>query len=92
MHRNQHIESRKVKKEKTISKPKNKIKPLEKNVNKMEISDLPDRVQIMFPELRRTMDKQSENFNKEKGNIRKSQTEITVLKHMKNTIEGFKTN
>ena len=44
MPRNQHIESRKVKKQKTISKQKNKIKLQEKKkVNKMEISNVPDK-------------------------------------------------
>ena len=52
-----------------------------KVLNKMDVSDLPDKifkilVIKMLTEVRRTMHEQSENFNKD----RQYQTEITVLK------------
>ena len=50
----------------------------------MEISNLPDkefRVTIIriFTELRRRMDEHSEKINKELGNIKKNQTEMTTI-------------
>ena len=58
----------------------------------MELSNLPDKelkvmVTKMLTELGRRMDEHSENFNKEKNNIRKYQTEVTGLK---NTITELK--
>ena len=52
----------------------------------MELSNLPDKelkvmVTKMLTELGRRMDEHSENFNKEKNNIRKYQTEVTGLKN-----------
>ena len=58
------------------SKWKNEITSHKKGLNKIVISNLPDKefkimVAVMLTELRRRMDEQSENFNKEIENIRK---------------------
>ena len=58
----------------------------------MEISNLPDKefkvmVIKMVTELGRRVDEHSENFNKERENIRKYQTED--ITEQKNTLDGF---
>ena len=55
---------------------KEQDKSPETNLNKIEMSDLPDRefkimVMKMFTEVRRAMSEQSENFNKQTENIKK---------------------
>lgn len=74
-----------------------KEKNSEKDLNEIEISDLPDKefkilVKILT-ELGERINEYSENFNKETENIRKYQTEIMELKHtitsLKNTLERF---
>lgn len=53
----------------------------------MDIGSLPTSVKVikMLAELKRRMDKHSENAKKEMGNIRKQQKEIiTELKNSKN--------
>lgn len=65
----------------------------EKDLNEIEISDLPNKefkilVIKILTELGRRMNEHSENFNKETENIRKYQTEVTKLK---NTITALKT-
>ena len=52
--------------------------------SKMEIRNLSDkkfkvRIIKMFSELRRRMDEHSEKINKELGNIKKNQTEMTTI-------------
>ena len=73
-------------------------KTSEKDLNEVEISDLPDKefkimVIKMLIELRRRMDEQSKNFNKGIESVRKYQIEVAELKsivsELKNTIEGF---
>ena len=70
---------------------KEQDKTAEKNLNEMEISNLPDKefkemVIKMLTKLGRRMEEHSENFNKELENIRKNQSELknTILE---NTIE-----
>ena len=73
---------------------RNKIKPHEE-LSELEISNLPDKefkvmIVNMLKELwRRIMN--SENFNKELGNIRKNQTELknTIMEIKMNTLEGI---
>lgn len=61
----------------------NNIEPQKKKKrpSKAEISNLPDKVMItkMLTELGRRVDKHSENFNKERENVKKKkhQTEVT---------------
>lgn len=73
-------------------------KNLEINLNKMEVSDFPDRefkirVMKMLTEVKRTMMTKVRIFNKETENIKKCQTEITELEAvttaLKNKVEGF---
>ena len=73
-------------------------KNLEIDLNKMEVSDFPDRefkirVMKMLTEVKRTMMTKVRIFNKETGNIKKCQTEITELEAvttaLKNKVEGF---
>ena len=57
---------------------KEQDKTAEKNLNEMEISNLPDKefkemVIKMLTKLGRRMEEHSENFNKELENIRKNQ-------------------
>ena len=72
---------------------KEQDKTSEKELNKMEISNLPDiefavTVIKMLTKFRRGMDEHSEIFNKETENVRKYQTEvITELKNK--MLEGF---
>lgn len=75
-----------------------KKKNSEKDLNEIEISDLPDKefkilVIKILTELGRRMNEYSENFNKETENIRKYQTEVMELKNtitsLKNTTERF---
>ena len=75
-HRNQHRELRIMKKQGTMFQTKEQDKSPETNLNKIEMSDLPDRefkimVMKMFTEVRRAMSEQSENFNKQTENIKK---------------------
>ena len=68
--------SRKRKKQRNIFQTKKQDKTPETDLNEMKISDLPDKqfkimLLRMFPKVRRTMHEQSENFNKERENIRK---------------------
>ena len=65
----------------------------------MEVSNLPEKefkiiVIKMLTELQgKRMDEHSENFNRERGNIRKYQIEVTELKNpiteLKIALEGF---
>lgn len=73
-------------------------KNLEIDLNKMEVSDFPDRefkirVMKMLTEVKRTMMTKVRIFNKETKNIKKCQTEITELEAvttaLKNKVEGF---
>lgn len=72
---------------------------LRKNLNVMEISDLPDKefkvvVIKMLTELGGRMSEHGENFNFKRENIRKFQTEVTELKTTiteKNTLHRFNT-
>ena len=73
-------------------------KNLEIDLNKMEVSDFPDRefkirVMKMLTEVKRTMMTKVRIFNKETENIKKCQTEITELEAvttaLKNKVEGF---
>ena len=98
MHRHQHTESKKVKKQGNMFQRKEQDKSQETNHNEMEIYDLPDRefkikVIKMLTKVRRAMHEQRENFNREIQNIKKHQTEVTVLENtipeLKNSTEGF---
>ena len=85
MHRNQHRDSRKMKKQRNMFPTKEKDKTLDKDINEMEIRDLPDKefkitVIKMLIGLGKSINDQSENLNKERENIRKYQTEVTELK------------
>ena len=85
MHRNQHRESRKGKKQRNIFQMKEHSITSGKDLNETEISDLPDKafkimVMNMLTEVRRTIIEQSGDFNKEIENIRKYQREIKELK------------
>lgn len=95
MHRNQHRQSRRIKKQESVS---NGRKNSEKDLNEIDINDLPDKefkilVIKILTELGRRMNEYSENFNKETENIRKYLTEVMELKNtiisLKNTIERF---
>lgn len=75
---------------------KEKDKTPETEPNKM-ISDLSDKelkvmVIMMLAKARRILHGQNENFNKEMGNIRKYQIEITYLRNiimeLKNSLRG----
>ena len=88
-----------MKKERTILQKKNKIKPQEKNLNEMNISNLLDKefkvmVIKMLTELRRKMDENGENFNEETEDIRKFQIEVTELENaiteLRNTVDEAK--
>ena len=67
-----------------------------KDLNDMEISNLPDKelkvmVITMFIKLRRRMNEHSMNVNKESENIRKNQSELkNIITEMKNTLKGIK--
>ena len=92
MHRNQHRESNKRKKQRNIFQTKEQDKTSEKDLNEKDISYFSDRefkvtVIKMLTELRRRMDEQSENFDREIENIKKYQIEVTVLR---NTITELK--
>ena len=68
----------------------------EKALNKMEISNLPDKefkvmVIRMLTELGRRMSEHSESFNKEGENIGKKQLKLkTTITEKKNTLDGIK--
>lgn len=71
---------------------KKQVKTSEKELTKMEISNLPDEefkamAIKMLTELRRSTDWHSEYFNKETEN--KSKYQIEVITNLKNTREGF---
>ena len=71
MHSYQHRELSKMKKQRTIFQMKEQNRTSGKILNEMQKDNLPNRVFKvmvikMFAELGRTMDKHSENFNKEK--------------------------
>ena len=60
-----------MKKHRNMFQMKGQDKASRKDLNQMEVSDLPYKqfkimIIKMLTELRRTMDKQNENFNKEK--------------------------
>lgn len=68
-----------------ISSKQEQDKASETHLNEMEISDLPDRefkvmVIKVLTEVRKTMGKYSEHFNKDIENFKKYQIEITQLK------------
>src|SRR3712207_828363 len=70
IHRNQHRESRKMKKQWNVFQTKELDRTPEIDLNEMEISGLPEsskyREVIQMLTKVRTMHEQSENFNKEK--------------------------
>ena len=71
MHSYQHRELSKMKKQRAIFQMKEQNRTSGKILNEMQKDNLPNRVFKvmvikMFAELGRTMDKHSENFNKEK--------------------------
>ena len=77
---------------------KEQDKILGKKLNKMQLSNLPDKkFKVLFikmlTELGRRIDEHSENFNKDIENIRKYKTEVTELKNtiteLKGTLQGF---
>ena len=75
LHRKQHRESGKIKKQRKMIQTKEQDKSLERNLNETEISDLSDRefktmVIKMLTEVRRTRHEQSENLNKDTENIK----------------------
>ena len=75
MHRNQHIESRKMKKQKNMFQTKVQDKTPEKDLSETEVSEWPDKkLKIMFikilTKVRKAIHEQSENFNKEIENTR----------------------
>ena len=82
-----------------MKKQRNTLQTKEQDkIPEIEISDLPERefkitLIMMITEVR-TVREQSENFNKETGNLRKYQIETRELKNilieLKNSIEGFK--
>ena len=74
---------------------KKQDKTSEKDLNEMEVSDLPEKefkkIVIKMPtELGKQMDEESENFNKEIKNIGEYQIEVRELKNtiteLKNTL------
>ena len=75
---------------------KRKNKTPEKELNKMETHNLPEAefktlVIRTLDELRR-VDEFSKNFNKQTGNIKKNQSEMTnisIITAMKNTLQGI---
>ena len=88
--------------QRNMSQMKEQNKTPEKELNKMETSNLLDAewktlVIRMLSELRGRVDELSENFNKEIGNIKtelqnikKNQPEMkTTLTEMKNTLQGI---
>ena len=70
---------------------KEQDKTSEKELNEIEISNLPDKefkvmVIKMLTELRRRMDEYIENFNKEISNIKNNQSELkNIITEMRNT-------
>ena len=85
-----------MKKQRNMLQAKEKDKASGKNLNEIQMSNLPDKgfkavVIKMLTKLGRRMHEHSEN--KEIENIRKYHTEVTELKNtiieLKNTLEGF---
>ena len=80
MSRKQHRVERKVKKQRNVSKTKEK-KFQKTELNETEVviylTEFKMRVIKMIPHVRKTMHKQNKDFNKEIETIRKHQTEIT---------------
>ena len=74
---------------------KEQDKTSEKELNKIEISNLPNKefkimIIKMFTKLGRKMDEHSENFNKELENIKEDQSEQkNTITELKNTLEGI---
>ena len=84
MHKNKHRESGKMKRQRNMFQMKEQNKTSERELNKKKISNLPDKefkvmVIKMLTELGKIVD-YSKNYNKEKENIKKNQSEL------KNTI------
>ena len=76
---------------------KEQDKTSEKELNKTEINNLPDKefnkvlVIKMLTNLRRRMDENSENFSQEKENIKKNQLELkNTINGISNTLDGIK--
>ena len=85
MHRNQHRESRKMKKQSTMFQTNKKDKTPETDLKETGICDLPEKefkitVIRMPTEISKAMYKQKENFNKEEKNL-VPHTEMTVVKN-----------
>ena len=74
---------------------KGEDKTSEKELNEIEISNLPNkvfRVKVinMLNKLERTMDGHSEKFNTETENLKKNQSELkNTITIVKNTLEGI---
>ena len=74
---------------------KEQDKTSEKELNKIEISNLPNKefkimIIKMFTKLGRKMDEHSENFNKHLEELKNKQTEMNdTITEMKNTLEGI---
>lgn len=92
MHRNQHREARKIKKQRNMFHTKGQDKTPGTDLNETEISDLPHKEFkiIVIKSLtvdRRTIHEQSEKVNKELGNARKDQTENIGLKNTRTELK-----
>ena len=81
-----------MRRQKNCFKRNNKIKPQEKNANKMEINNLLHKefkaiIIKMLTKLKK-IEKQSENTNKKLENILKNQSELkNIITEMKNTLD-----